>query len=89
MLKSFSEGNIVGGVTSLIDTLSDERVFDCLDAAFRSAFPEVLPTNVRPTDVFALEDVLRALAPFIVRMVRRVGEGLRPAKAMQTTKAAT
>lgn len=67
-----------GGIAAAFDLFDDPQVFDALDEAFTLAFPEIVKEGVAPTDQFPLEEIVTALVPFAISLIRRIGAGMRP-----------
>jgi hypothetical protein len=61
-------GDVVGQFVAL---LNDDEALDQLGAAFLAAYPDALPPGVDPLDVMAIEEVVLAVLPLLVRPLLR------------------
>lgn len=77
-----TSGDMSTGLALGLDIISDDYVIERLDRIFEIAFPSVLAQarlndgetsgNLGATDLFPLEELIGATAPFLARMVRSV-----------------
>lgn len=61
-------GDVVGQFVTL---LNDDEALDQLGAAFLAAYPDALSPGVDPLDVMAIEEVVLAVLPLLVRPLLR------------------
>jgi hypothetical protein len=61
-----------GLVSTLVRLLGDQKLVEELGRSFGAAFPGVAGER-DPLDVFGLEEMVAALAPLVVRMLKRSG----------------
>ena len=73
-LSSLEEADAQGAgmVATLVRLLGDAQLVEELGRAFGAAFPGVAGER-DPLDVFGLEEMVAALAPLVVRMLKRSG----------------
>lgn len=71
-------GDILAGLSGVLDIIADEKVVQRLDRAFGYAFPELVKElDAAPTEVFGLEEIVEGLMPFFLKIVQK------PMRAMQ------
>ena len=68
------EFSTVSVVNTLMSIAFHEEVLNSLGTAFKEAFPEAVIGD--PLDEFALEEVVAALVPLLLRFVKRAGKTL-------------
>ena len=80
-------GEIVSALVASIDAIDDPQVFQVLNEGMHGAFGPgddnagalaPLLENTIATRVFTLEDIVGALLPFAVRLVRKLGRAMTP-----------
>jgi hypothetical protein len=71
---SLADGELSGAgiLKLLVHLITNEAVVEQLGGAFTIAYPTVLGEH-DPLDVFPIEEIVAALAPLLLRLVRRAG----------------